>query len=438
MMSLLDRLIMKRPNLSEFSAMTLAAYALAGSLPSVAAVQIPDAQDQLDKAVDGPDLLGGKYENTFDIWASEREQFDNNIFRLPSGVDVTAVVRPSASRSDVISSPAGGIDGQWGFGRQMVSVQVSAQDNLFAKNSFLNNISSSDKIDWNWGLGGVLSGQLGIQYLQGLAGFENATTFVRNVYDQTNYFAGIRYQMGPRVTLYAGIEESIFGLNQDATKGNDSRSKSVDLGAQLLTDVDNSFGLEYRYTDARFPNSIAVGASIFDPDYREDRLRFVVKRALSEKTSIDLNAGYLKRDYANSVIGSFSGATWRGSLGWQPTDKTQVILATWRNLQAYLTDQTNYYQSTGGSISPVWTPSEKVSVSFSVGREDQRYIGSSAIVLTEIARRDTVNTAQAGMSYQATRSLTFDVYYHREQRDSNQTERAFQDGLANAHVRFVF
>jgi exopolysaccharide biosynthesis operon protein EpsL len=421
------------------SALCVVLPVLGGAWPTKTfAVEIIDARDTLDKAVAGPALIGGSDEDILNIYVADREQYDSNVFRLPSGTNAATVVGPSASKEDQINSPAAGLDGQWIFGRQSIALAVRADDNLYAHNSDLNNVSSNDKLVWNWGLGSVLSGQVGADYLRQLASFINTNVYTRNVYQRTEAFAAGRYQIGPRWAIYGGVMNTEFSLAQSASKGNNSHQKSVDVGAELATNVDDSFGWDYRYTDARYPNAIVLNASQFDPDYREDRARFLLKRALTVKTSIDLSAGYLKRDYGNPAIGSFTGPIWRASLGWQPTDKTQLIGSTWRDLQAYFTDQTNYYRATGVSLTPTWMASEKITVSLLLTREAQAYIGSSAIAVSEAARRDTLNAEAASFSYAATRALLFDVTFRHEQRSSNVQLRTYTDELASAGVKFTF
>jgi len=210
------------------------------------------------------------------------------------------------------------------------------------------------------------------------------------------------------------------------------------MGFDFVTNIEDTIGMDYRYTDSRYTNGIALSSTTFAPDYRDERLRLLVKRALSEKTSIDLTAGYLKRTYGNTFIGSFKGPIWSGTLGWQPTDKTQLLASTWRNLRAYLTDQTYYYRSTGVSLSPVWNATEKINMSLLISRESQSYIGSSPIGGGQPGRRDTVNAQVASITYTPMRALILDVSYRHEQRDSNQRLRTYTDELASAGVKFVF
>ena len=420
---------------------------MAGNLPllcallspaAFGAVEIPNPKDTLDLAVSGPQLLTGVPDDSFKIYLTDAEQFDSNVYRLETGVDIAAIVGPGAAKSDRVNSPGGGLEGTWSFGRQSIVLELAAADNRYSNNSDLDNISSTDKVAWNWALGDILAGQLGINYLRGLAGFANSQGYTRNVYEQANYFASLRYQVGPRWALYGGIEDTLLGFGQSASQGNNSGSKAFDLGFDFVTNVDDTIGLDYRYTDTHYSNEIALGGALIEPQFRDDRARVTLRRAFSEKTSVDLSAGYTKRDYNNDLIGSFRGPIWSGALGWQPTGKTQVLFSTWRSLRAYLTNQTDYYRSTGASITPTWTATEKISFSLLVSREAQSYIGSSPSGLSLPGRKDTVNAESLSMNYAPTSALSFDLTYRHEQRDSTQPLKNYTDELATAGVRFQF
>ena len=385
----------------------------------------------------GPALIGESQANSFHIGVQDQETFDNNLYRLSKGVDATTTVGPGASEQDHINSPSVDLTGQYAIGRQFIELGAQVQDNIYANNSNLNNVSSTDRLTWNWGLGGVLSGQVGADYLRNLVSFVNATTYSRIVYNQTEYFTGARYEIGPHWAIYGGLLNTVFsaaGANE-----NDSRNKAVDMGAELATGSQSSVSIDYRYTDSRYPTSLVIEGFSFDPDFREDRVRILAKRNISEKTAIDVAVGYLRRQYqGNDVIGSFSGPVWRATVSWHPTEKTQFLGITWRQLQSYLTDQTNYYRSTGVSISPVWNVTEKLVMTLTLSREDQTFIGSSINVVNEIARKDTINAQSLDLKYTPLRALIFDLSYRHEQRDSNERLRTYTDGLAMAAVKFLY
>jgi len=374
--------------------------------PARADVQIADVRDTLDTAVRGPSLINGIDDPVFDVYFADHEQLDNNVFRIPNGTNVQTTIGPTASKEDHINSPSAGLDSQWVLGRQTVDLQLRADDNRYSRNTNLDNVSTYDKLAWNWGFGSVLSGQVGADHTRSLLSYVNAVVYNRNTYQQTQVFAAGRYQVGQRWALYGGILDTNFTVEDAATQENNFRRKAVDMGTELATSPQDTFGVDYRYSDSRYPNAIQLAGSFFDPDYREDRLRFLAKSALTEKTTVDVSAGYLRREYENSLIGSFSGPIWRAAFGWAPTEKTQLVVSAYRELQSYLTDQSDYYRATGVSIAPTWIPSEKITLALLVSREDQSSVGSSANVQNQLARRGTSNSQSLILTYAPLRALT--------------------------------
>jgi hypothetical protein len=289
-------------------------------------------------------------------------------------------------------------------------------------------------------LGSVLSGQVGADYSRYLASFVNTAVYTRDVISQSEYFAAARLQLGPRWAVFGGLLEGNNSLSaaQSTVRVNNSHSKSVDIGADFATSADDTIGVDYRYTDSRYPNSIVLNGASFDPDYRDERARVLAKYVVSAKTVIDANVGYLKRTYSSSAVGSFAGDIWRASLQWQPTAKTQLVVAAWRQLEAELTAQTDYFVSAGESLSPVWTASEKVTLSLTVARDERNYVGSNPGVSTLQARRDSVTAEQVTMNYKPTRALNVILSYGHERRNSNQPIFQYNDDKANAGLSFKF
>jgi hypothetical protein len=234
--------------------------------------------------------------------------------------------------------------------------------------------------------------------------------------------------------VFGGLVKTDTTFSAAASKGNDSHQKSAAFGLECATNASNSVGLEYRYTDSTYPSALN-GAS----NFHEDRARIYVKYLVSDKTEIDANAGYLKRDYPSRAIGAFTGDVWHVSVQWQPRDKMQIVALAWRELQAYLTADSNYYVSNGVSIAPVWTASEKINVSVLVSADKQDYIGST-IVSTGVAgpRHDKVIAEQAILNYKPVRIVTLNFSIRREQRESDIYQFTYADTLASAGITVKF
>jgi hypothetical protein len=369
-------------------------------------------------------------ENAYEVSAADSFSYDDNIYRLaPSVTNLRALggIGPNATRGDHINTATLAGDGAWNLGRQTFVVDLRADDNRYNNNTNLNNVSTNDKLTWNWNVASVLSGQVGATYSSGLISFVNSTNYARNLYSVTNYFGAGRYQIGPHWAIFGGVLDNSTTLSDPALRANDLHTKSADFGSEYAMNENDSLGAEYRYTDARYP----LGTSI-NSDYREDSARFVVRHAFSEKTKLEAEFGFLKRDYANTTIASFSGDVWRLEARWKPTEKVQFGLDAWRNLQAYVTAQSDYFVDRGENVSVRWAATEKITVTGSYLFENQNYVGVGLSQLSLGSRRDTVNTPQASIKYTPFEFLMFDFGYSYEKRNSNEPGFPYNDHLISA------
>jgi len=223
---------------------------------------------------------------------------------------------------------------------------------------------------------------------------------------------------------------------------NNSKSKSVDVGTDISGET-NRIGFDYRYNDSRASGAAVLNGVVFDPDFREERARVLVRYALTEKTIIDASAGYLKRDYPSTAIGSFSGEIWRLALQWQPTPKTQLLLGAWQQLNADLTSQTDYFRDKGVSLTPQWIASEKITFSASISHDNDSYIGSSPVGLIPIApisqaRHDTVTGENASMTYTPIRAISITVVASHSARNSNISQFHYNDTQGTVSILYRF
>jgi hypothetical protein len=404
-------------------------------------------RDTLDLAVAAPEDLDSLQRiNQLTLYVGNGITYDNNIYRLPADVtDLTALpgIGANARRGDYFDTITAGADSEWLTGaRQSLDVNLRVDDNQYLYNKDLNNVATSDRIAWNWGLGSALSGKLGADYTRQLGGFTNTQVYSRDIANRSEYYASLRYQVGPRWGLFGGIMGTNFSLTSDASQFNNSSARIVDGGADYTTET-MRIGADYRYNDTRAPNAAVLNGVAFDPDYREKRARVLFRYALTEKTTFDASGGYLKRDYPSTAIGSFSGEIWRGSLLWQPTPKTQLLLGAWQQLNADLTAQTDYYVSKGESISPQWTPVEKLTFSFTVSHETQNYVGTNPVGLIPVeligeVRHDTVTAETGNVVYTPIRALQLSVSAGHQLRGSNIPQFKYNDFQANVSLVYKF
>jgi hypothetical protein len=403
-------------------------------------------KDPLDIAV-APldDVAALRSTNRLILYVGDTFSYDDNIYRLPSSVtDLTPLpgIGRNPSRQDDIETATAGLDGEWLTGaRQSVDVDLRADYNRYIRNTDLNDLSSNDRVAWNWGLGTSLSGKVGADYTRQLGGFYNTAVYTRDMVNRSDYFASLRYQVGPRWGIFGGLMGSDYTVTPSQVTFNDSKSKSFDVGADYTIEM-NRLGFDYRYNDSRASNSTLVNGVLFDPDYREDRARVLVRYSLTEKTIIDASAGYLQRQYPSSAIGSFSGEVWRAALQWQPTPKTQLLVGVWQQLDSDLTSTTDYFVDRGVSLTPEWIASEKLTFSATISRDTNSYLGSnpagSVTVVTTQARHDTLTGETGSLVYTPIQAIVLTFTAAHVTRDSNIPQFQFNDFQASANITYRF
>ncbi len=375
--------------------------------------------------------------DSYGFYVADQFQYDSNLYRLPANFgSIATLVSPRASRADEINSVSVGGDGQVALGRQRFTLNLRADNNRFGHNRDLNNTSGYANLFWNWQVGSHLSGLLQADYNHALASFGETRTFGRDLVDSTHVFGNGRYQIGPRWSLYAGASNTNLSHSAPQTRFNNFHLKEADLGIELATNVNNTFSLQYRHADGRFPSSnlFTLNNVSFTPSYLEDSTRFIVRYAFTDKTQLDANAGYYKRKFTETQVGNISGNFWRATLTWLPTEKTQLLFAGWHELHAYLVTESDYFVSQGGSVTAVWNVTEKLKLDFPLSYEKQNYIRQSFSVQTLGPLNATLATEQVDLNYSPRSSWILSLSLIHQHRNATLNFFRFDDQLATAGV----
>ena len=374
--------------------------------------------------------------NTFNLWVGDEETYDDNLFRLPPGtVGVPDAGIPHPSQGDTVTTPAAGGEGRWDIDQQQIDARFLVDDTRFNHNSALDFVGVDGNGDWNWVYGPYLTGQVGVGYDRSLAGFGQTRFSGFDLVTSLGESASARYQVGPHWAVYGGIAGSYSDHSQEELQYNDFHNKSGNVGVQYANNLSDTYGFEYKYVDVTFKQNPALQAQAYD--YKEDTAKFLAHYQLSDKTWIDGYGGYIRRNYPGEPVGAYSGGMGRISVTYNWTDKTQIIVAGWHELHAYIDAESNYFVAQGGSIGPSWNATDKLSLVVLATFEDQNYINSSSAIL-EAPRDDKINGEQVTVNYSPRDALKFNLFFRHEKRESNQYVFSYDDNLVSAGVTFRF
>lgn len=375
--------------------------------------------------------------------AADQFTYDDNLYRLPSNVaDVASLIGPSSSRGDHLNTATLGTDGQWIYGAQALGFLANIADNRYSRNSDLDNVSGNAKAVLDWRAGRIWLGEVGADYSRSLAGAANSKFFARDLIDQSEYFGTALLSIGQYWNLIGGVRHADSTHSARVRSFEDNHKTTENFGIEYVSLSEDTGALEYRHTAGRFSQDILVDGVTFDQDYDEDSERFLMKYKLSGDLLFDASAGYLKRNYPQSPVGSFAGSVWRATLTWQSTAKTQVAFAGWRELGSYIDSESDYFISTGWSVSPTFNATNKIAVLLTYSSTRQTYLGSNtsadAASLAPGSRHDKREFEEAVLTYTPRSAWLIKLTLNLDHRESNQSEFQYDDKLASASVTFKF
>ena len=375
----------------------------------------------------------------FAIAIAEQVTRDDNLYRLPDGVDAAAVVPGSStSRGDLVSRTSVIADGNWALGQQALALNLALDNNRYADNTSLDNTSGNGRADWNWRLGRDWSGQLGGGYGRSLSSFVNSRFFSKDLLETSDYHGAARYQMTPHWSVSAKTQRTEGSHDAQERQADDFESQASTFGVQYLTRRGDQLGLEYRRTNTSFPTPVAGGGLFSDRDYVDREAAFKVSYAFTVKTSFEGSAGYVWRHYPQSVLGDFAGPVWNAAFHWEPRSKTRIELSQWQELTAYLDAESNHFEARGTRLTGTWLPTTKLTVSLDVSRERHSYTGFDPTALTESPRRDRLWARQLALSYTPVQKLTFDLTWRLEDRGTNRPLYEYGDHSISAGLTLIF
>jgi hypothetical protein len=374
----------------------------------------------------------------FDFFVSDRYLYDDNLFRVPSGVLPTdpgaAAVK---SRDDSINRLSAGIAARMDAARQVFALNLRADDVRYQQNDDLDYTGGSGTLLWDWKLGHGWSGRVQGRYDRALASFSNYQLFVRDIVDVATYGAQLHYDIGSRWGVYAGGNIATAQHSAEIRKVNEFRGETGRAGLEYKTPSGNLFGFGYDFTNATFPVAQRTPGTVV-PNYKDTVPAFVMSYAFTVKTSLYVRAGYLSRDYDDPSLGDFSGDVWNVNLHWEPRTKLYFDIKGWHELKAYSDAESDYFVANGGSIGPTWEPTETIKIEAVYTMERQNYTGIELLLPQDTSRRkDDVNSAQLSIEYAPRDFFSLELGYNWIKRDSNRDFHAYDDNVAYAQLKFT-
>jgi hypothetical protein len=343
-------------------------------------------------------------------------------------------------RDDMVMRFGGGFSHvQRVTGRQRLAVDARADYYTYQDFSELNHLAYSGLADWRWEIGNDLSGSIALARERRLIDLAEIRSPRRSLITATRLAATGAYRLGPSVRLRAGAATA--RAERDDAPETETRGNTATLGADYVSPLGNTIGIEARGTDGDAPVSEEVfGVALVNNDFREREVALVATYALGERLRADGRFGRTTRKYTELPGRDFEGNTWRLGAEWLPGAKTSLVLDVFKAPRSIIDVSAAHVLVKGVSFGPSWAATAKLVFSARLLREERIFEGDPEIVVAPGTplRDETTNALRFGIGWEPQRHWQVGLALDHGKRDSNIADRDYKYSAVTANVAWRY
>jgi exopolysaccharide biosynthesis operon protein EpsL len=345
-------------------------------------------------------------------------EHDSNLFRLSSDADTQAILGDT-QKSDNIYQVGAGAKVDLRKSRQRFTLDANAEQNWFQNYDGLNHLEHLIGGEWAWQAGNDWNGTLGAANRRFLNSFANVQQNVKDMIDRNRLYGTANYR--PVSYLRFTVDADWVDSDHDAEtrQALDNRTDSVAFLANWVTPSENTLGVSLRKTEARYPNATTVGGVPIGGDYDEQEYSLIGTWNATAASRFRGRFGHTERDLEREGTGDFSGPTWRFSYEWEPTAKTALEFAIWRELYGFEDLTGSYVRTTGIGFFPAWSVVPKLVLQARALYQTRDYLGDTTF-FADGEREDKERLLQLAAIWTPLRLTKVIFMVETGDRDSNQ------------------
>ena len=358
-------------------------------------------------------------------------------------------------RSDTVSTTYAGVTFDKLLSRQKLHADLSYNINRYSHYSNLDYNGLRANANWGWQLGNYLKGTLSYERNRQLIDFgnlnpEDRDSRVRDINTYDRLYASGDWWFHPEYSFGAGFSHTNSSYSSVQRQSSEYEADAVELNAKFQPKTGNLIGVSLRQTKGNYPNrevarDPATGDVVGTVDNSFDQTDTEVNGdwRLTGQSRVFGRLGYTTRKHDQVQQRDFSGVTGRLTYNWAFEGKTGVDVSLRREIGAVEDIDASYVLTNGITVSPVWRPTAKISLSAKYDWSKRRYEGdpfsqTGSNGSDHSIRRDTVNKASISGTYLPLRNLQLGLTFQHERRTSSLEFVDYRDNLASLSAQFSF
>ncbi|MDD2657934.1 MAG: putative exosortase B-associated extracellular polysaccharide biosynthesis transporter EpsL [Candidatus Pacebacteria bacterium] len=361
---------------------------------------------------------------------------DNNLFRLPAGIDPSDQFGNSR-RSDSIAIDSIGLSLDKSYSLQQFHADASFANYRFGTYRFLNHSTRSGTMRWNWALTPRLTGKISSKRQQSLNSFVDYTNIgARNLKTATNNSADLDYWISGGWHVTAGGFRDLATNDIVFLQGGDRDFRGDQFGLRYVAADGDYIAYQNRHGRGKYPNATLVVDTLSETDFRQVDHELLWRWSITRRSQLQGRVTQLDRRNSHFSARDFHGTAGKCDYLWSPTGKTRLLVSAARDYGTYQAANISYTVTDSLSVAPSWQVSKKIQVKFKLDRIVKDYLGNPGLATG--SRMDRQRSAQLGFEWAPTRALLFGASMQHDQRRSTSASLDFEDTTAMLAAQFAF
>lgn len=329
-------------------------------------------------------------------------EHDSNVLRVGAG----------GEESDTAYTAGVGLTYNKQFSLQRIRANIQADAWRYADHSELNFNTLNYALAWDWAVTPRLRGTVSAdrrQYREITTDPVLLTNRIGRRTERTELAEGAFEVAGPWRVM-AGVSHFRASSTEPFSWDASPEITYWHAGVGYEAASGSSFALRYKRGKGEYRDgSFAVLNTRFDDDEIEARARWSV----TGKTTVEGRLAHIRRDHDNAPLLDFSGMVGGISTTWDITGKTSLVAGYERNLSASGLVTGGKVESDRLYIAPVWHATAKTSFNLRYDHTRRSWKDTGAAVAFA-NRNERIESIQAGVDWQALRTITVSGYLRQE------------------------
>lgn len=380
----------------------------------------------------------GDTEDVFTPYVRGLYGYDSNLFRLENDQEAYAVLG-TTDTAESYYTLAAGMDANLRLSRQVIRAHAEYNQTWFDQYSMLDYDGRDVYLKWDWLVGSVVKGDVGVAETLTQASYANVKQPVSNLIRTRRSFFHTAVGLDDPWLLKFGAERIDTDNDASILQEQDATVDTVNAGVQFRSGKGSTVELISQRSDGQYPNRQVVGLAPIDNDYLQWDNGVAVAWALTAETKVSGRLNYTKRSYSEVPQRAFSGLTGLLSMDWIVTEKTSLRALIHRDIGALENDTASYTVNQGIALGVDWKPTAKLIFNAELRHDDISYAGDPGFVLSSVpAREDRLTTLQTGVQYSVLQNTMLGLVLKRGVRDSSEAFSGYVYNSALINLRSEF